>query len=216
MPTPRTRKTKPAAEAAPETIRTIKGLNKDLTCLDFQFEINKTYTHDQPIKVCESGFHSIEGHPLVVFGFYPPASSVYHDAEAAGPFNRDGDGAKIASAKITIQAEIALPALIQRAIDWVFSRSKPEGAASSTGDYGAASSTGLQGAASSTGLQGAAMAIGFSGRVMGTPGNALFLVHRADDGTITHAWAGIVGQNGIDPNVWYSLGSDGHPFVVEN
>ena len=168
MPTPRTRKTKPAAEAAPETIRTIKGLNKDLTCLDFQFEINKTYTHDQPIKVCESGFHSIEGHPLVVFGFYPPASSVYHDAEAAGPFNRDGDGAKIASAKITIQAEIALPALIQRAIDWVFSRSKPEGAASSTGDYGAASSTGLQGAASSTGLQGAASSTGLRGAASST------------------------------------------------
>ena len=58
------------------------------------------------------------------------------------------------------------------------------------------------------------MAIGFSGRVMGTPGNALFLVHRADDGTITHAWAGIVGQNGIDPNVWYSFNADGQPFKV--
>ena len=89
------------------------------------------------------------------------------------------------------------------------------GAASSTGYQGAASSTGYQGAASSTGYRGAAMASGFEGRVMGTDGNALFLVRRDSDGEITHAWAGIVGRDGIEPNVWYTLGADGKPEEVK-
>jgi hypothetical protein len=86
-----------------------------------------------------------------------------------------------------------------------------QGAASSTGNRGAASSTGDYGAASSTGYQGAAMASGYGGKVKGADGNALFLVHRDDDYKITHAWAGIAGQNGIKPGVWYTLNADGQP-----
>jgi len=50
---------------------------------------------------------------------------------------------------------------------------------------------------------------------MGADGNALFLVHRNDEGEITHAWAGIVGQNGIKPDTFYSLGEDGNPVEVK-
>ena len=84
-----------------------------------------------------------------------------------------------------------------------------QGAASATGDYGAASETGDYGAASSTGRHGAAIASGFHGRVMGAEGNALFLVRRNDSGEITHVWAGIVGQNGVKPDTWYTLDSNG-------
>jgi len=88
------------------------------------------------------------------------------------------------------------------------------GAASSTGDYGAASSTGNRGAASSTGVAGAAMASGYQGRAKGARGNALFLVHRADDGAITKVGAALVGENGIQPDTWYSLDASGQ-FVKE-
>jgi hypothetical protein len=88
------------------------------------------------------------------------------------------------------------------------------GAASATGERGAASATGWQGAASATGERGAASATGWQGRVMGKNGNALFLVHRDKDYNITHAWAGIVGRDGIMPDVWYSLDGDGKPFEV--
>jgi len=87
------------------------------------------------------------------------------------------------------------------------------GAASSTGDYGAASSTGDYGAASSTGEYGAASSTGYCGKVMGSLGNALFLVERTPSGEISFAWAGIVGESGIKPNVWYSL-KNGVPTEV--
>ena len=84
-----------------------------------------------------------------------------------------------------------------------------QGAASATGNRGAASATGNQGAASATGNRGAAMASGYAGKAKGASGCALFLVHRDEDGDITHAGAAIVGRDGIKPDVWYSLDSNG-------
>ena len=91
-----------------------------------------------------------------------------------------------------------------------------QGAASSTGYQGAASSTGYRGAASSTGYRGAAMACGHQGKAMGAIGNALFLVHRNDEYEITKAGAAIVGQNGIEPDVWYSLNEAGEFVKAED
>jgi hypothetical protein len=48
---------------------------------------------------------------------------------------------------------------------------------------------------------------------MGADGNALFLVEReAYTGRILHAWAGVVGRDGIKPLTWYTL-RDGKPVV---
>lgn len=56
------------------------------------------------------------------------------------------------------------------------------------------------------------MSSGYQGRVMGGKnGTALFLVYRDDNYEIQHAWAGIVGKDGIKPGVWYALNSDGKP-----
>ena len=243
-----------------ETINSIKGFDLDWKCLDFQFEIGKTYEQSGDIVACQNGFHAIEGHPLEVFGYYAPGISRYAEVKQSGQIARHHGDSKVASAKIAIGVELHLHDLIQRAVKWVFDHAKPKnterstgdygaasstgdygaasstgyqgaasstgiygaasstgiyGAASSTGDYGAASSTGIYGAASSTGRKGAAMASGFEGRVMGTDGNALFLVRRDSDGKITHAWAGIVGRDGIKPNVWYQLGTDGQPKEVK-
>ncbi|MDE1822672.1 MAG: hypothetical protein KGI98_17685 [Euryarchaeota archaeon] len=84
-------------------------------------------------------------------------------------------------------------------------------AASATGYCGAASATGYCGAASATGDYSAVMSSGRLGRVKGANGCALFLVRRDDEWKITHAWAGIVGHDGIKPDTFYTLDDNGLP-----
>jgi hypothetical protein len=160
-----------------DVITSIKGFDSNLRCRGYQFEIGKTYTVEGKIKACENGFHAcpVEEHPLSVFDYYPPAGARYCEVEQSGESDRDG--VKLASASITIKAEISIGDLIARAIKYVFDRAKPEegayatgdqGAASATGDFGAASATGDFGAASATGYQGAASATGDQGAASAT------------------------------------------------
>ncbi len=266
-------------------IEAIKGFDANLQCRNFQFEIGETYTQDGEIVLCENGFHAIEGHPLEVFKYYAAAGSRFAIVECSGDIARGPPPeSKIASATITIKAELHLYELIQRTVEWVIARAKPENGASATGDYGAASATGTYGAASATGHRGAAsatgqrgaasatgtsgaasatgtygaasatgeqgaasatgyrgvasatgkfgaafatgeqgaasatgassvaMASGIRGSVSGEEGCALFLVNRnLETGVIHHAWAGIVGRNGIKPNTFYTLDDNGTP-----
>ena len=210
-------------ETAPEPeIVSYKAMDSDMSCRGFKFEVGQTYTQGGKIKACESGFHACE-YPLDVLQYYPAASRFFVVRQGGKIDRRDGD-TKIASAKITIDAELKLPEFIAAAVKWVFDRATPEntdkatgnrGAASATGDGGAASATGYSGAASATGDSGAALASGFNGRVMGADGNALFLVYRdPQNGNILHAWAGIVGHDGIEADTWYSLDETGKPVRV--
>ncbi|EAA6551442.1 hypothetical protein DRK11_16680, partial [Salmonella enterica subsp. diarizonae] len=102
-------------------ITTYKGFKQNLTCRGFQFEIGKTFEHEGKVKACSSGFHSCE-YPLDCFSYYPPASSRYAETIAQGDISRDSDDSKIASASITIRAEISVPELVKRAVDWIWSR----------------------------------------------------------------------------------------------
>ena len=194
-----------------EVVTSYKAFNADLTCTGgdkpFQYEVGKTYEMKGPIKACDRGFHACE-YPLNVFDYYPPAGSRFALVEQGGKISREGSDTKLASSRITIKAEIGLAGLIKAAIEYTFSRAKPEGE-TATGDQGAASATGTRGAASATGDQGAAMACGYAGKAMGALGNALFLVYRDDDYVIRKAAAAIVGENGIKPDTWYSLSAEG-------
>ncbi|MDE2097013.1 MAG: hypothetical protein KGL39_07190 [Patescibacteria group bacterium] len=195
-----------------------------MTCRGFQFAIGGEYKHEGSVKACESGFHACE-YPLDVLGYYPPASSVYAEVEQDGEIEKHGDDSKVASSVLRVKAAVSLAGLIQAAIDYTFSRSKPEGeratgprgaasatgtrgAASATGTRGAASATGYAGAASATGDAGAASATGYAGKVKGAKGCALFLVERDTDYNIIAAAAAIVGKTkDIKPDTWYTLKS---------
>ena len=93
------------------------------------------------------------------------------------------------------------------------------GAASATGELGAASATGYQGAASAKGKFSVAVASGLNGKASGIDGAALCLVERlenwgaVDHGKIIAVWAGIVGQDGIKADTFYTLQS-GKPVEV--
>jgi hypothetical protein len=148
-------------EAAPEPeIVSVKGFGLDWKCRDFQFELSQTYIHDGKVEACNGGFHAIEGNPLEVFDYYAPGKSRYALVRQSGDLSRHSSDSKLASAKITIDAEINIPTLVTRAIEWVISKTTPANAKHAEGDQSAASSTGRQSAASSTGYQSAASSTG--------------------------------------------------------
>jgi hypothetical protein len=214
-----------------ETVPAIKGMNRDMTCRGYQFEIGKTYTIDGPVKACNSGFHACpmddETPPHAVFQYYAPGASRYFDVTASGSTDRDGN--KIASASITIGVEITMGELMRRVAEWCVRRAKGAasnsgyggaasnsgdygaasnsgggGAASNSGDYGAASNSGDYGAASNSGSRGAAFSHAYDGKVMCEgDGQALYCTEFANDGSIASVACGITGKKGIKAGVWY-------------
>ena len=200
----------------------IKGFNKDWTCRGFQFAPGQTYTHTGPVEACASGFHAIEGHPLEVLSYYPPATSRYASVTLAGALAREeGADSKVAAEILTVKEEVSLADLIGKAVAYVVSHAKPSkgasvkargSAAQASGDRGAAQASGYQGAAQALGPHSTALASGEGGKSSGKDGCALFLVYRCPStGAILHAWAGIVGQNGLKPDIFYMLNTDGQP-----
>ncbi len=148
--------------ASEEVVTAYKGFKQDLTCRGYQFEIGGTYKHEGEVEACSSGFHSCE-YPLDVFGYYAPGESRFAIVKASGQLSRHDDDSKIASATLVVEAEISMPTMISRAIDWIMSKVDKSveqtvvgDTASNTGNYSAASNTGHQSAASNTGNYSAA------------------------------------------------------------
>ncbi|HGG4608682.1 TPA: hypothetical protein ACJGSV_001754 [Salmonella enterica subsp. enterica serovar 1,4,[5],12:b:-] len=218
-------------------IVTFKGFNKELKCRDFQFEIGKTFHHDGKVEACGSGFHACE-FPFDVFSYYPPAESRYAETISFGVTDREEEGdTKIASASITIKAELTLPQFIQRGIEWIWSKidksleqqimSGNRSAATNTGDWSAATNTGNWSAATNTGnrsaatntgnwsaaevsgSQSVAAALGIEGKARASEGGAIVLCYRDKNGELIHIRASKVGENDIMPNTWYQLNEDG-------
>ncbi|EDP1375864.1 hypothetical protein F8G93_21355 [Salmonella enterica subsp. enterica serovar Reading] len=206
-------------------IVTFKGFNKDLKCRDFQFEIGKTFHHDGKVEACGSGFHACEC-PFDVFSYYSPADSRFAETISFGitDCKEDGD-TKIASASITIKAELTLPQFIQRGIEWIWSKTDKSleqqimcgnwSAATNTGNQSAATNTGDQSAAEVSGSQSVAAAFGIEGKARASEGGAIVLCYRDEDGELIHIRASKVGENGIMPNTWYQLNEDGEFVACE-
>ncbi|EAN5464892.1 hypothetical protein E1J67_10080 [Salmonella enterica subsp. enterica serovar Bareilly] len=215
-------------------IVTFKGFNKELKCRDFQFEIGKTFHHDGKVEACGSGFHACEC-PFDVFSYYSPADSRFAETISFGITDREEDGdTKIASASITIKAELTLPQFIQRGIEWIWSKIDKSleqqimcgycSAATNTGDWSAATNTGNRSAATNTGdwsaaevsgSQSVAAAFGIEGKARASEGGAIVLCYRDEDGELIHIRASKVGENGIMPNTWYQLNEDGEFVACE-
>ena len=149
-----------AESAADEAVTSIKGFNCDWTCRGYQFAVGQTYTHVGDVEACSSGFHAIEGNPLEVFDYYPPGQSRYAEVEQSGALGRHGGDSKLASATLTIKAEIHIPAIVERAVRWIIAQCVPTNARHAEGYRSAASSTGYRSAASSTGYRSAASSTG--------------------------------------------------------
>lgn len=213
-----------------EKITSYKGFSKDMTCRGMKFEIGKEYTHEGKVKACESGFHACE-YPLDVFGYYPPATSIFAVVEQSGSLSREDSDSKVASSHLSIKAQISLGELINAAVDFTLSRAKTTKKGTNEEDNGAASATGWSGAASATGGSGAAalttgqyakasaiddavqsiaIGAGYMNQAKAAAGNWIVLANRNEDGEIRHLKTAQAGfTDGVKPNTWYSLNENG-------
>lgn len=94
-----------------ETIKGIeviayKGMNSDMSCRDFKYELGKTYKTDK-VKLCEWGFHACLN-PRDVLDYYPRyASSRYFKVKLSGDITKCGfEDTKVSATEITILEEI--------------------------------------------------------------------------------------------------------------
>lgn len=192
--------------ASEEVVTAYKGFKQDLTCRSYQFEIGGTYKHDGEVEACASGFHSCE-YPLDVFGYYAPGDSRFAIVKASGQLSRHDDDSKIASATLVVEAEISMPTMISRAIDWIMARLDSSVEQTVVGDT--ASNTGDYSAAEVSGKESVAASLGIEGRARASAGSAIVLCHRDDEGRLIHIRASKVGENGVEPDTWYQLNAEG-------
>ena len=92
-------------------------------------KIGQTYHHKGAVKACESGFHSCEN-PLDVLSYYDLCDSRFAAVTVGGKLAKHNRDSKIASATITIDAEIKIPEFIKAAVNYMMSLCKVK-----SGDY---------------------------------------------------------------------------------
>ena len=217
------------------SIKSYKGMDKDMKCRGFQYEPGGIYEADHAVRCGGPGFHACEI-PLDVFGYYPPADSSFFEVEQDGELSRDNEDSKVASSILKVGAEIGIPGLVRAHVEWVKEQIQEEKTESNTGDYSAATNTGNRSAATNTGNCSAATntgyqsaatntgdcsaaevsgkdsvaaVFGYEGRAKGALGCAIVVAERGDWNGETYPLisikAAIVDGETIKPDVWYTL-----------
>ena len=87
--------------------------------------------------------------------------------------------------------------------------------AATTGESANAATTGYRANAATTGESAVAASLGYGAKAMAGIGGAIVLAHRDNDAKLLGIKASMVGENGIKPNVWYSLNEAGEFVEVE-
>ena len=132
-----------------------KGFDKDMKCLDFQYEIGKTY-EEPTAELCEKGFHACE-YPLDVFKYYAPCNmSRYCEVDLDDVSDKkSNEDSKRCGKKIAVKAEIGIAGLVKAAVDFVMENIKDENKEANTGDCSASTNTGDRSASTNTGFRSA-------------------------------------------------------------
>lgn len=132
------------------SMKLYKGFNPDMTCRGYQFEENKTYTHEGKVKLCKSGFHACKN-PLDCFAYYNPAESVYHEVEMEDMSDERKDDSKVVGKVIKIGARLSIGKMAQAAVDYSSRHvDKTKQQQVMAGDYPTVSNTEFCSVASST------------------------------------------------------------------
>ena len=183
-----------------------KGTDKDMKCLDFQFELGKEY-EEAEAKLCYKGFHGCE-YPLDVFAHYAPADSRFFVADLDGVTDEmESDDTKRVGTKIKLRAEIGIPGIVKAAVEYI--KEKAESSDNQTGDWSAATNTGYWSAATVEGKESVAIVTGIDSKASGAIGCWLVLTERGgwngETYPIKEVRAVKVDGETIKPGVFYKL-----------
>ena len=186
-------------------IKSYKGMDKDMKCRGFQYEVGGEYETDKA-KACEVGFHACEM-PLDVFNYYPPVESRFFEVEQDGELSRHGNDSKVASTKLKVGAEIGIPGLIKAQIEYIKQRTTNE---KMSGDNAAL--TGGNMAA----LTGGDMAVVYGGENAKVRGGmwSVLAIQEWEGCKIVAVRTAVVDSETIKPDTWYTL-KDGEFVEVE-
>ena len=197
------------AEQAPVVVSAFKGFDKNLSCRGHQFEVGRTYTIDGPIKMCARGWHSC-GNPFDVWNYYGPFESRFAEVDVSGDIKRNDEDSKIASASITIKAELNLPQFIQRAVDLIIDVTRgnsdddsgDDANIGASGNYAKIGSSGNSAQIGATGENSVIASAGVATRAKGRDGTWISLAEFNDDGKCIGFAIGCVGNDGVPADVW--------------
>ena len=100
-------------------MKVYKGTDKDMKCRGMQYELGREHEAEHA-EICEAGLHSCRA-PMDVLRYYGlKDGNRYFEAEADGQIaEQKGGDSKIASTKLTLEAEIGLPGLIKAQMEYV-------------------------------------------------------------------------------------------------
>ena len=204
------------AETAVETkaagvVTSFKGFDHELKCRGFQFEVGKTYTVEGKIEACHNGFHAVGAdNPFHVWDFYPIIDDEgrlarYAEVIQSGDMSLEEDGnkrgTKIASASITISAELTLPDFIKKAVSRIVETTRGKGDDAS----GHSAQIGSSGDSAKIGSSGDSAKIGSSGHYakIGSSGHSAKIDVSGADGVA--ASAGVSARVKAKAGTWVSV-----------
>ena len=177
-----------------QTISAFKAFDADMKCRGYQFAEGETYHQTGNIVACQNGFHSCEN-PLDVLTYYNLCDSRFARVTASGTIARYEGDSKVASATLTIDAEIKLPEFIKSAVNYLMALCKD------VPDSSKLAASGNSSIAMSAGTDGKAK-VGKNGAIALTRWVATEKRYR-----ISVAYEG---ENGIKADTWYTLDDDGN------
>ena len=205
-----------------QEITAYKGFDENFRCRGFQYEVGKTYTHEGKVRACESGFHSCEN-PLDVLNYYSLIDSRFAVVKACGEISKDGD-TKIASATITIEAELKLPEFIKAAVNWIMSTCKAgddvqsasgdSSKLAASGNYSKLAASGYFSKLAASGDSSIAVSSGLRTIAKAGKDGCIVLTRWVDSENRYRASVGYVGE-GLDQDQWYGLDEAGNFVKVE-
>ena len=102
----------------PKVVTGYKALRSDFTCNGHQYAVGKTYTHEGPVKMCNSGYHFCE-YPLSVLNYYDLIGSRFAEIESDDVRETKDD--KSVAGRITVKKEIGIKDMIAAQVALVFS-----------------------------------------------------------------------------------------------